>query len=159
MRLILTVCVLGFLFGCSPKPGGSKANDGKHFGNKIDAKNAMTYDALLAAMAGKTEMDGVKVKGKIETVCQVKGCWMTMVSEKPNQAPIFVKFKDYGFFVPKDLSGKNVVMEGKAFYETTSVEELKHYAEDEGLSKEKIDAITQPKEELKFLSTGVLVLN
>jgi hypothetical protein len=39
------------------------------------------------------------------------------------------------------------------------VEELKHLAEDAGKSKEEIEAITEPKEELKFLATGVLLLD
>jgi len=48
-------------------------------------------------------------------------------------------------------------MEGKAYKEETSVEELKHYAEDEGLSQEEIDAITEPVYELKFMASGVIL--
>ncbi len=72
---------------------------------------------------------------------------------------MMVKFKDYGFFVPKDIAGRKVVMEGYAFREVTPVDELRHYAEDEGLSTEEIEAITEPKEELKFLASGVLLLD
>ena len=50
-------------------------------------------------------------------------------------------------------------MEGKAFREVTTVEELRHYAEDEGASQEEINAITEPTEELKFMANGVLVLS
>ena len=45
----------------------------------------------------------------------------------------------------------------KAFIEETPVAELKHYAEDEGKSKEAIDSIKTPKKELKFLAHGVLI--
>ena len=72
---------------------------------------------------------------------------------------MFVKFKDYGFFMPKDIAGKRVVMDGYAFKEITPVDELRHYAEDEGKSPEEIAAIVEPKEELKFLAKGVLLLN
>ena len=70
---------------------------------------------------------------------------------------MFVKFKDYGFFMPLDLAGQEVVMNGVAFKEVTSVEELQHYAEDEGLSQVEIAKITEPKEEFKFMATGVYV--
>ena len=84
---------------------------------------------------------------------------MNLVPDDGNEAKsIFVKFKDYGFFMPLDLAGEKVVMEGVAYKELTSVDELKHYAEDEGLSQEEIDKITQPKEELKFMANGVIVL-
>ncbi len=98
----------------------------------------------------------VKVKGTVESVCQVKGCWVNLRDEQAGD--MFVKFKDYAFFLPKDIAGREVVMEGYAFRETTSVEDLKHYAEDEGKSKAEIDAITEPKEELKFMASGVVLL-
>jgi hypothetical protein len=135
-------------------------SDGKHFGATIDAQNAMVYEDLLKKVADlkKGESVNAKVVGKVESVCQVKGCWMNIVSEKPTNPSMFVKFKDYAFFMPKDLSGKKVVMDGKAFYQETSVEELRHYAEDEGKSKEDIAKITQPKRELKFLASGVVLV-
>ena len=38
--------------------------------------------------------------------------------------------KDYAFFVPTALKGKNVVLEGAAERKVISVDEQKHYAED-----------------------------
>ncbi len=100
----------------------------------------------------------VKTEGYVTAVCQVKGCWMQL-SQSPNDTTgFFVKFKDYAFFVPLDLAGSKVVVSGKAYKEITSVEELRHYAEDEGKSPEEIAAITEPQEEMKFLSDGVLVI-
>ncbi|MEL6969642.1 MAG: DUF4920 domain-containing protein, partial [Bacteroidota bacterium] len=49
-------------------------------------------------------------------------------------------------------------MNGKAFYQTTSVDDLRHYAEDAGKSEEEIAAITEPKRELAFLADGVILL-
>ena len=83
---------------------------------------------------------------------------MTIVSEEEGKPEMFVKFKDYGFFMPLDLAGSEVVMAGKAFREETSVDELRHYAEDEGQSAEEIAKITEPVEELKFLAYGVVVV-
>ncbi len=68
-----------------------------------------------------------------------------------------VTFKDYGFFVPKDIAGKTVVVEGVAQKKTTPVSELRHYAEDAGKSKAEIAQITDPKNELAFVADGVIV--
>ena len=51
---------------------------------------------------------------------------------------VFVRFLDYGFFVPTEgAEGKRTVVEGEAFYDTLTVPMLKHYAEDAGKSKRK----------------------
>ena len=102
-------------------------------------------------------MENVKVEGKVESVCQAKGCWMNIVSEDPDKEVMFVKFKDYGFFMPKDIAGRTVIMRGSAFKEETSVDELRHLAEDAGKSKEEIEAITEPVVELKFMADGVIL--
>jgi hypothetical protein len=131
--------------------------DGKTFGEKVTAKDAVSYDAMLAKMGKSTKLDNVKVSGTVEAVCKAKGCWMNITSDK-GAPSMFVKFKDYAFFMPKDIAGKKIVMVGNAFKETTTVEELRHFAEDEGKSKEVIAKITKPKEDIKFVATGVLVL-
>ena len=125
------------------------------FGEEITTENAITYQDLLGQLPANDSL-ATKVKGTVAEVCQAKGCWMTIVQK---DAPsMMVKFKDYGFFVPKDISGRQIVMEGYAFKEVTPIDELRHYAEDAGKSKEEIAAITEPKEELKFLASGVALL-
>ena len=70
---------------------------------------------------------------------------------------LFIKFKDYGFFVPLDASGKEVIVEGKAYVNKVSGADLKHYAEDAGKSEEEIAEITEPKIEYAFEANGVLI--
>lgn len=138
----------------------SKSSDGKSFGEKVDAKNALSYDEVipkLKALKGTEKLENVKISGSVEGVCQAKGCWMNIASQK-GEPSMFVKFKDYAFFMPKDLVGKKVVMTGYAFKEVTDVEALRHFAQDEGKSKEEIAKITMPKEEYKFMANGVLIL-
>ena len=98
-----------------------------------------------------------KVTGKVASVCKEKGCWMNLTDD--NGKEIFVKFKDYGFFMPLDCEGQKLVMHGFATKELTSVDELRHYAEDEGKSAEEIAAITEPKEEYTFLANGVVFVD
>ena len=142
---------------CTPTEKTVTRVEGKHFGETISEKGAITYDKLLTKLDKKDKIENVKVMGKVDGVCQAKGCWMNMVSNNPDKESMFVKFKDYGFFMPKDIVGKTVIMEGVAYRETTSVEELRHYAEDEGKSKEEIEKITEPQVELKFMASGVLI--
>ena len=68
-----------------------------------------------------------------------------------------VRFKDYGFFMPLDANDREVIVEGKAFVQKTSVKELQHYAEDAGKTKEEIAKITSPKTEFSFEANGVLM--
>lgn len=130
------------------------AQEAKYFGKKIDENGAISMAELIEKTADGKETH-VKVIGKVEEVCQTKGCWMLI--QKGDGTTMRVKFKDYGFFVPKDCSGKTAVMEGKAFFRTVSVDELKHYAEDAGKSKEEIDAIKEPQKALAFEAEGVIL--
>ena len=125
-----------------------------YYGKKITDKGAVNTDELVRNMEGKTELP-IKVEGKVAKVCQVKGCWMTM--ELPEGKTMRVSFKDYAFFVPKDISGKSVIIEGQAQIKTTSVEDLRHYAEDAGSNEEEIAKIDSPLEEMIFEAEGVIV--
>ncbi len=126
------------------------------FGEGFEPKKAVSYEQFLKDFEGKDSLDAV-VKGTVESVCQAKGCWINIISEEEGNPEMFVKFKDYGFFMPKDCAGKKVILNGYAFKTITSVDELKHYAEDEGLSQEEIDAITEPEEGLNFMASGVIL--
>ncbi len=158
-QLILIFLTISLFLACGVdrSPKSVDAENNQYFGEKITADGAITYDALLAKMGDAEKMDA-KVTGKIESVCQVKGCWMNIVSDDTSKEEMFVQFVDYGFFMPKDCTGKKAIMDGYAYREVTSVEELRHYAEDEGKSKEEIAAITEPEEELKFLASGVILI-
>ena len=61
-----------------------------------------------------------------------------------------VTFKDYGFFIPTNSQGFPIVMDGVATLSETDVETLRHFAEDQGKSKEEVEAITEPKKEITF---------
>ena len=61
--------------------------------------------------------------------------------------------------MPKDLSGKKVVIDGYAYVDETSVDMLRHYAEDAGKSEEEIKAITEPKKEVSFEASGVVIVD
>lgn len=160
--LLLSLCAATFVTACAQNsPSGANANtpkDGKHFGATITAENAIAYDDVMAKMNNVDSLP-MKVTGKVKEVCQKKGCWMTLVSDQPGYPEMRVTFKDYAFFMPKDLSGKRVVVDGYAYVETTPVDVLRHYAEDAKKSPEEIAAIKEPKREVSFEAAGVLIVD
>jgi len=160
-NILLAFVSISLFIACGPKNSktladGSPRPEGT-YGEVITADGAIDIDQLNEKLAGKDTVD-IKVKAIVSSVCQVKGCWMELVGSDESVEPVFVKFKDYGFFMPLDFAGSEVVVRGKAYRSITPVDELKHYAEDEGLSQEEIDAITEPKEELKFMADGVVLV-
>ena len=96
-----------------------------------------------------------KVEGEIIDVCPKKGCWMNV---KVAEDTLFVKFKDYGFFVPTDgVQGKKVYMSGEIFKDTISVARLRHYAEDAKKPESEIMSITEPEFMLNMIADGVAI--
>ena len=147
-----------FVFACKP---AVKMESGVNvFGEDFKVEKVGDFANIMASLDSEKEVESV-MKVKINSVCKVKGCWMTASPTDGSDGEFFVKFKDYGFFVPVDMvddGPKEVYMKGKAFKEITTVEELRHYAEDEGLPKEEIEKITQPEVQYKFMATGVKMI-
>jgi hypothetical protein len=132
----------------------ASAVKGVVYGEGTTAQGAIPV-SQIEANAKDAKFTG-KATGKVLSVCQEKGCWMKV--ERAGGEPMMVKFKDYGFFMPKDIVGKEIVLDGEAAVKETSVKQLKHYAGDAGKSKEEISKIKTPKKELIFVAKGVLVL-
>jgi hypothetical protein len=129
----------------------------KSFGMAIIPDDAIAANSMAEHYKTMNLGDTINSKmiAKVDEVCQAKGCWMKV--DLGNNQQVMVKFKDYGFFVPKNIAGKEVVMNGVAYVEEVSVDEQRHYAEDGGASAEEIAAIAEPKKTLSFLADGVLL--
>ena len=85
-------------------------------------------------------IDNKKLSGEIINVCPKKGCWMNL---KVDEDTIFVKFKDYGFFVPKTgVESKLAFISGNIKKIPISVERLRHYAEDAGKVQTKLKKLS-----------------
>lgn len=128
----------------------------KTFGEDI-ANQKIISTAQVAGLYSSTEKFNTSFKAKVTDVCQVKGCWMKLDIGNDNQ--VMVNFKDYGFFVPKDIKGKEVIVSGEAYMRNISVEELRHYARDRGESESFIQEINDPKEILSLKANGVILFN
>lgn len=133
----------------------SQNNEG-FFGEKFSITELEEYSSVRENIYDKSDYN-VKIEGEILSSCPMKGCWMKIRAEKDT---ILVRFKDYGFFVPKEgIEGDKAIINGKMSIETLSVELLRHYAEDAGKSKNEIKKITKPEVSLTFLADGVFIEN
>jgi len=126
------------------------------FGDKITDEGVLTKTEMMDKYKNLKPGDTVNVKfaATVKDVCQKKGCWMNL---EMGEDQAMVKFKDYGFFMPKDIAGQEIIVNGKAYVEEMSVEDQRHYAEDGGKSAEEIAAITETKRTLAFEADGVLI--
>ncbi|MBK8140900.1 MAG: DUF4920 domain-containing protein [Chitinophagaceae bacterium] len=145
----------GFGFIVNAQPPAGDAKPGEWYGEKISTEGALNINDVVAKLNGGSEFPEVKIKAKITEVCPKKGCWLKL--ELENGETAMVKMKDYGFFLPVSAKGKTVVIDGKVEIKTTSVAELKHYAEDAKKSKEEIDAITKPEKEVRVMAKGIVI--
>lgn len=127
------------------------------FGKEINDSEVLTANLMAEKYSNMTIGDSLDAKmiAKVDEVCQAKGCWMKL--DLPDGEQVMVKFKDYGFFMPKDIAGKEVIINGKAFVNEVPVDEQRHYAEDAGASAEDIAKITEPKRTYSFTADGVLL--
>ena len=161
-NILLVLLVL--LTGCKnqQKPSGETENvpsetNYASFGKSINREGAVESEEMSTKFDSLSDIDTLEIKfsGTVVDVCKSKGCWMKLNLNNGEEA--MVKFKDYGFFVPKDIEGKEVVVNGIAFVANMSVEDQKHYAKDAGLSQEDIEHIKEPKRTFEFVADGVLI--
>lgn len=132
----------------------AQEQNGNFFGESFSPSTVVNKADSIKKLRTKDTLN-LQLEGKIAEVCQAKGCWMKVDLSDGEQ--VFVRFKDYGFFVPTDSAEKFAVMNGVAFIEEMSVEDQKHYAADKGATEEELKKITAPKKTYRFEADGVLI--
>ena len=161
---ILIVFTMLFLISCKNEKTEKKVQKQVEtsvtytsFGSEISPDGALSKEEVFSRYKNLVEGDTLNVvfTSKINEVCKKKGCWMKLDLGNENES--FVKFKDYGFFVPLNSDNREVVVSGKAFIEVVSVNELRHFAIDAGKSEDEVNAITEPKYTYALIADGVLM--
>lgn len=109
---------------------------------------------LADAMQREDKKAPVCVSAKVVDVCQKKGCWMILTD---GEHSVRVTFKDYAFFVPKDIVGKTVQAQGVIGETVLSEADARHYAEDAGASAEEIEAIVGDQKEWNMVANVVFI--
>ena len=129
-------------------------NTEKYYGKEFNLLDIKDYKSNEHKFVADKE-NLIKIEGQILSSCSKKGCWMKIKSDEDT---VLVRFKDYGFFVPKEgIAGDKTIINGKLSVDTLSVALLRHYAEDAGKSLEEINKITESEVSMTFLAEGVLI--
>ena len=130
-------------------------NNYERYGELFETSEIINYELERDNFLNSSSK--VKIEGEILSSCPMKGCWMKISVEKDT---VLVRFKDYGFFVPKNgIEGKSTIINGNLSVDTLSIAQLQHYAEDAGKSKLEISEIKNPKLKFSFLANGVEIYN
>ena len=157
-KILFSIIALAILTACnSPKTETQTIEIVKgtaYYGDSVKNDQVIDLVSIQTEMKGERKRD-MKIKGVVKEVCQQKGCWMTMTLDNGDE--MRVTFKDYAFFMPMDCSGKTAIVDGVAKIEVTSIADLKEFAKDDNQSKEAIAAIKEPKSELVFEASGVIL--
>lgn len=157
--IIVTLLLSFVIFGQSTKTSTKKINMSEYasFGEKFTAKKILSEKGMLRQYKNLKKGDTVTITftANIKEVCKKKGCWMNLDLTENTES--FVRFQDYGFFVPLNADGSKAIVKGKAYLDVVSVDELKHFAKDAKKSQEEIDKITKPKITYAFMATGVMI--
>jgi len=153
LRAALVAFTLTFTLACASSSDDPEAVDGwQSFGAGVSDAPVLQLSELMAAPDAH-DGDTLVLEATVLDVCPKKGCWMTFDT---GASEMRVTFKDYGFFVPKDIAGRTVRVEG-VFEETEiPLEEARHYLEDAGRHAEAA-ALVGPQKGFTFVATGVLL--
>ena len=124
----------------------------KSYGDSVQSAT----EPVALALAVKTPAPDkiVRVTAKVTEVCQKKGCWMMLTD---GDVSVRVTFKDYGFFMPKDLAGTTIIAEGVIAEEVVPEKVARHYAEDAGKSKAEIAKIKGDQKQVTMVAQSVFV--
>lgn len=94
----------------------------------------------------------ISVEGKVEQVCQEKGCWIKIEDQHISVRAIM---KGHSFKVPQELKSKRVKMTGVMEQKELPVKVVRHYMKDEGRTAEEIKRVTAPQKVFQFVVDGV----
>jgi len=128
------------------------------YGKPVPAAAALSVSTVLG-LSPRLADQAVQVEGKVSGVCKREGCWVTLKDPaQQSDETLRVIFKDHAFTVPVELAGRTVVAVGVLRVTETSVERLRHLAEDAGQSAAQIAAITAPRHEATLEADGLKVV-
>ena len=112
---ILVIASLLLLLGCAAQDEGLP--QGEDFGAGV----ALEQPTPLAEIVGDPARfadDAILIHGQVSEVCQKKGCWAVI---REGDEHVRMRFKDYGFFLPKDCVGAEAYAQGSVSVEAGEV--------------------------------------
>ena len=97
------------------------------FGTVLDTSLPTVSLAHLLSSPEKYQGKNFQLETRISKVCKKKGCFFIAQQE---EHVVRVSFKDYGFFVPTDSSGKTVTLAGELVQKEVSADQADHFNKD-----------------------------
>ncbi len=140
----------------------STLDAGTPYGTPLTGREARSPAELLD---GAAELEGqlVRVEGVVTGVCEMRGCWMALVSvDGDDPRSVRVKVEDDVIVFPKDALGKRAVAEGELERIELSLEKSvryeQHLAEERG---EVFDptTVTEPLVFHQLRGTGAVIFD
>jgi len=128
-----------------------------HYGQKFDDSSShrpLSVDEAIGKFKDSATQDEVIIAGQVKEVCQKSGCWLMLPSSRHGN--IRVRFKDYGFKVPKGLKGKRIVLKGTLREKWVSAANIRHYMRDAGSTPEEIAQVKKPQKRFQITASGIL---
>jgi hypothetical protein len=107
LRIFLVVPLLSGLLLVSCQKAEDTVNAQK-FGGEVTLDESVSLAAIYASPEQYQDKE-IRVEGTIKQVCQHKGCWIKLAD---GDKELIVRFKDYGFFLPKDAATSKVIIQG-----------------------------------------------
>ena len=151
---VATLLLLGSPVGpATADARGTEIPAGRDFGAGLTLTEPTPLATVLAEPE-RYEGKPVLVQGRVSDVCQKKGCWTIL---RDAEASVRIRFKDYGFFLPKDSTGDHAFAEGLVSVKTLSEDEQRHYEEESRNGDP--DSVEGPKTVVSFIASGVRLLD
>jgi hypothetical protein len=136
----------------------AQAGEGKKYGKPLTLKKTTKVSEILAN-PDKYNGKKVQVEGAIVGVCEERGCWIKIASDKEFEQIQF-KVEDGVIVFPLDAKGKNAAAEGvvsvKRYTKEELIEAMKKHAEKE---KKEFDpaSVTGPKTVIMIKGEGAVI--
>lgn len=109
--------------------------DWEEFGASVDDSGEPVSLQELVAAGDEQAGREVLLKTRIAKVCRKKGCFFIA---RDGNTVARITFKDYGFFIPTDSAGKEVLLNGTFERREITAAQANHYRQD--LGEEAADA-------------------
>ena len=121
------------------------------FGIEMDINESSDTFTLSEAIETNDLESELLISAMVNKVCQKKGCFFIAVDGVLSAR---ITFKDYGFFIPTNSAGKQIVVKGIVTEQILSEEQAIHYAEDAG---ELADNIAGDQKEYTIIASSIMI--
>ena len=120
------------------------------FGSEMNEEISQAI-SLTEAINQEVQDAEILIKANVNKVCQKKGCLFIAMD---GEVSARVSFKDYGFFIPTNSTGKEVIFRGTLAEKTLTEEQARHFAEDAG---DDSDEIVGEQKEYSIIATSIMI--